>query len=38
MRKGVKEDVHYITYFTLALIVIILIIHSFIIDKIENKK
>jgi uncharacterized protein (DUF486 family) len=33
-----KEEVHYITYFTLALIVFILLIHNFIIYRIKNKK
>ena len=33
-----KEEVHSITYFTLLLIIVILLIHTFIVDKIKNGK
>jgi uncharacterized protein (DUF486 family) len=33
-----KEDIHLITYLTLILIIIILIIHSYIVDKLNNTK
>ena len=36
MRKGVKEDIHYVTYFTICLIIVILIFHSIILHKIKN--
>ena len=31
-----KEDIHYVTYFTICLIIVILIFHSIILHKIKN--